>query len=361
MPTTLPRSNHSGSDRGVLERYADFLPLTSATPRISLGEGSTPLVRSAHIGPAIGIDQLYFKLESSNPTGSFKDRGMVVAVAKAMEEGAKAVLCASTGNTSASAAAYAAYCGLAAYVFLPKGGAAAGKLAQSVAYGAQVVAIQGTFDDALRLAREFTDRHNVSLVNSVNAYRIQGQKTAAFEIIDALGDAPDHLFIPVGNAGNITAYWAGFKEYAEGRLSTRLPRMMGFQAAGAAPIVKGEIVEDPQTIASAIRIGNPASWKQAVAARDDSHGAIDSVTDEEIMEAYQRMAREEGIFCEPASAAAVAGLLKAAAARDLRGTTCVCIITGAGLKDPDTARTLPWHEIDVPPNLAAIEQALPIT
>jgi len=354
----MPRS----SDRvGVLQRYAEFLPLTSATPRIDLGEGSTPLVRSAHIGPSIGIDNLYFKLEMSNPTGSFKDRGMVVAVAKAMEEGAKAVLCASTGNTSASAAAYAAHCGLAAYVFLPKGGAAAGKLAQSVAYGAQVVAIQGTFDDALRLAREFTNRHPVSLVNSVNAYRIQGQKTAAFEIVDSLGDAPDNLFVPVGNAGNITAYWAGFKEYAANKLSTRLPRMMGFQAAGAAPIVLDHIVENPETVASAIRIGNPASWKHAITARDESQGAIDSVTDDEIMEAYKRMAREEGIFCEPGSAASVAGLIKAAAASDLKGTTCVCIITGAGLKDPDTAKTLDWHEIEVPARLEAIEAALPIT
>jgi threonine synthase len=286
---------------------------------------------------------------------------MVVAVAKAIEEGARAVLCASTGNTSASAAAYAAHCGLAAYVFLPKGGAASGKLAQSVAYGAQVVAIQGTFDDALRLAREFTSKHPVALVNSVNAYRIQGQKTAAFEIVDALGDAPDNLFIPVGNAGNITAYWAGFKEYAQSQLATRLPRMLGFQAAGAAPIVRGEIVEDPQTIASAIRIGNPASWRQAIAARDESGGAIDSVTDDEIMDAYRRIAREEGIFCEPASAASLAGLLKASKSRDLRGTTCVCIITGAGLKDPDTAKTLTWREIEVPARLSAIESALPLS
>ncbi len=358
MASTLPRSSDR---RGVLERHADFLPVTSATPRIDLGEGSTPLVRSAHIGPSIGVDNLYFKLESSNPTGSFKDRGMVVAVAKAIEEGARAILCASTGNTSASAAAYAAHCGIAAYVFLPKGGAAMGKLAQTIAYGAQIIAIQGTFDDALRLAREFTDKHPVSLVNSVNAYRIQGQKTAAFELVDSLGDAPDRLFIPVGNAGNITAYWAGFKEYAANKLSTRLPRMMGFQAAGSAPIVLDEIVEDPQTIASAIRIGNPASWRQAIAARDDSHGAIDSVTDGEIMEAYKRMAREEGIFCEPASAASVAGLLKAAATEDFRGDTCVCVITGAGLKDPDTARTLDWKEIAVPARLDAIEAALPIT
>ncbi|HWO72919.1 MAG TPA: threonine synthase, partial [Dehalococcoidia bacterium] len=216
----------SSRRRGVLERYADFLPLTPATPRVDLGEGSTPLVRSSRIGPSLGIEELYFKLESCNPTGSFKDRGMVVAVAKAVEEGAKAVLCASTGNTSASAAAYAAHCGLHAFVFLPKGGAAGGKLAQSFAYGAQVVAIQGTFDDALRLAREFCARHPVALVNSVNPYRIAGQKTAAFEIVDALGDAPDYLFLPVGNAGNITAYWAGFKEYAESSLARRLPRMM---------------------------------------------------------------------------------------------------------------------------------------
>jgi threonine synthase len=346
--------------RGVLDRYADFLPLTPATPRISLGEGSTPLVRSSHIGPSLGIDELYFKLEMCNPTGSFKDRGMVMAVAKAIEEGAKAVLCASTGNTSASAAAYAAHCGLQSYVFLPKGRTAAGKLAQSIAYGAQVVAIEGSFDDALRLAREYTSKHPVALVNSVNAYRIQGQKTASFEIVDELGEAPDRLFIPVGNAGNITAYWAGFKEYAHQNLSTKLPRMMGFQAAGAAPIVLNQIVEDPQTIASAIRIGNPASWRFATAARDESGGAIDSVTDDEILAAYQRMAREEGIFCEPASAASVAGLIKAAASTDLRGQTCVCIITGAGLKDPDTAHSFTSYEIEVPARLEAIEDALAV-
>jgi threonine synthase len=283
---------------------------------------------------------------------------MVMAVAKAIEEGAKAVLCASTGNTSASSAAYAAHCGLQSYVFLPKGRTAAGKLAQSIAYGAQVVAIEGTFDDALRLAREYTNKYPVSLVNSVNAYRIQGQKTASFEIVDELGDAPDRLFIPVGNAGNITAYWAGFKEYAEQNLASRLPRMMGFQAAGAAPIVLNQIVEDPQTIASAIRIGNPASWRFATAARDESGGAIDSVTDEEIVSAYQRMAREEGIFCEPASAASVAGLIKAAGSSGMRGETCVCIITGAGLKDPDTAHSFTYQEIAVPARLEAIEAAI---
>ena len=326
---------------------------------MDLGEGSTPLVKSTNIGPSLGISELYFKLESCNPTGSFKDRGMVMAVAKAIEEGAKAVLCASTGNTSASAAAYAAHCSIASYVFLPKGRTAAGKLAQSIAYGAQVIAIEGTFDDALRLAREYTNKHPVSLVNSVNAYRIQGQKTASFELIDELGDAPDRLFIPVGNAGNITAYWAGFREYKDQGNSTKLPRLMGFQAAGADPIVRGEIVEDPQTVASAIRIGNPASWRFAEAARDESGGAIDNVTDDEILAAYQRMAREEGIFCEPASAASVAGLIKAAASTDFAGQTCVCVITGNGLKDPDTAKLFEYNEVSVQARLDAIEHVLP--
>ncbi len=346
---------------GVLERYADFLPLTPATPRIDLGEGSTPLVRSRRIGPALGVEELYFKLESCNPSGSFKDRGMVVAVAKALEAGSKALLCASTGNTSASAAAYAAHCGLDAYVFLPKGRVAPAKLAQSIAYGAQIVAIDGNFDDALRLAREFCDRHPVALVNSVNPHRIAGQKTAAFEVVDALGRAPDHLFIPVGNAGNITAYWAGFQEYAARGLANSRPRMMGYQAAGAAPIVLNQVVEDPQTVAQAIRIGNPANWRRAVAARDESGGVIDSVTDAEILAAYRRLASEEGIFCEPASAACVAGLTKAAARGGLAGATCVCVITGAGLKDPDTALTIPSRQIDVPARLNAVEAAVAIS
>ena len=343
---------------GVLSRYGKYLPITPATPLIDLGEGSTPLVRSRHIGPSLGIEGVYFKLEMCNPTGSFKDRGMVVAVAKAVEAGASAVLCASTGNTSASAAAYAAYCGLDAFVFLPRGRIAPGKMAQSTAYGARIVALDGTFDDALRLAREYCQKHPVALVNSVNPYRIAGQKTAAFEIVDAVGDAPDYLFIPVGNAGNITAYWAGFTEYSREGRAKRLPRMMGFQAAGAAPIVLDAIVEDPQTVASAIRIGNPASWRTAVAARDASGGAIDSVTDDEILEAYRRLAREEGIFCEPASAASVAGLIKAAGQRDLAGSSCVCIITGAGLKDPETATGFISNAFDLPARLDAIEDAL---
>ncbi len=343
---------------GVLKRYAEFLPVTARTPDLDLGEGSTPLVRSKRIGPAIGVPELYFKLEMCNPTGSFKDRGMVVAVAKAVEEGAKAVLCASTGNTSASAAAYAARCGLDAYVFLPLGRIAEGKLAQTIAYGATIVAIDGSFDDALRLAREFCARHPVQLVNSVNPHRIAGQKTAAFEVVDALGDAPDYVYIPVGNAGNITAYWAGFREYAQAEIASRRPKLMGFQAAGAAPLVLGRPVDDPQTVASAIRIGNPASWRGAEAARDESGGAIDTVTDAQILDAYRRLAREEGIFCEPASAASLAGLIKAAASGAPRDTVCVCVITGNGLKDPDTARTLTTRTLAVAAELAAIERAL---
>ncbi len=284
---------------------------------------------------------------------------MVVAVAKAVESGAKAVLCASTGNTAASAAAYAAACGIGCIVFLPKGAIAPGKLSQSIAYGAHIVAIDGIFDDTLRLAREFCDKHHeVALVNSVNPNRIQGQKTAAFEIVDQLGDAPSNVFIPVGNAGNITAYWVGFREYAEGGLSKTLPRMMGYQAAGAAPIVKGEIIEDPQTIASAIRIGNPASWQSAVAARDDSGGRIDSVTDEEILEAYRRLARDEGIFCEPASAASVAGVIKARREGTLSDESCVCILTGNGLKDPNTAQSFETNQTDAGASLQEIEAAL---
>jgi threonine synthase len=352
----LPKSNPRP---GVIERYRSFLPITGETPIIDLGEGSTPLVRSRHIGPSIGVPELYFKLESCNPTGSFKDRGMVVAVAKAMEGGNKAVLCASTGNTSASAAAYAAHCGLEAFVFVPHGRVAPGKLAQTIAYGAQIVDIKGNFDDALSLARQFCERHPVALVNSVNPNRIEGQKTAAFEIVDELGEAPDHLFIPVGNAGNITAYWKGFVEYAERGIGGARPRMMGFQAAGAAPIVLGHRVDEPETIASAIRIGDPASWKSAVAARDESGGAIDSVTDDEILDAYSRLAGEEGIFCEPASAAAVAGILKIARTTGgVAGTTCVCILTGNGLKDPDTALRFERHEYQVPADLRRIEVAL---
>ena len=355
-------STPSNSSRlGVLRRYRDRLPVTDATPELCLGEGETPLVPSRRLGEKLGCQRLYFKLEMCNPTGSFKDRGMVVAVAKAMEEGARAVLCASTGNTSASAAAYAAHCGLEAFVLVPRGNIAQGKLAQAVAHGARILALQGNFDAALEIAREISSRHPVTMVNSINPNRIEGQKTAVFEIVDVLGDAPDLLFIPVGNAGNITAYWRGFVEYYRAELATKKPRMMGWQAAGAAPIVRGEPVENPETVASAIRIGNPASWKGAVAARDESGGAIGMVTDDEIMAAYRLLAQEEGIFAEPASAACVAGLVKSAPSLDLADKTVVCVITGHGLKDPDTALALQGEMTDVPAEVDAVERAMGLT
>lgn len=339
--------------RGVLHRWASVLPLTESTPRISLGEGDTPLVRSAFLEGECGLDELWFKLESCNPTGSFKDRGMVVAVAKAMESGAKAIMCASTGNTSASAAAYAAHCGLECYVLVPGGKVAAGKMAQAVAYGSRIIEIEGNFDDALNAARELTARHPVALVNSVNPNRIQGQKTAAYEICEALGDAPNILAIPVGNAGNITAYWKGFGECAETSRATLHPRMYGFQAAGAAPLVNGAPVAEPNTIATAIRIGNPASWDGAISARDESDGLIEAVTDEEILEAYRLLARKEGLFVEPASAASVAGLLKQGRSGRLRGGRAVAILTGTGLKDPDTAMS--QYRPDVTKAAATVE------
>ena len=353
-----PRPRVEARQPGVLERYKDRLPVTDATPAISLSEGSTPLVRADRLAKRVGCGELYLKLEMSNPTGSFKDRGMVVAVAKAIEEGTKAVLCASTGNTSASAAAYAARSGLDAFVLVPHGNIAQGKLAQAVAYGARVIALQGNFDDALRLARAITKEHAVALVNSVNPYRIEGQKTAAFEVVDALGDSPDMLFLPVGNAGNISAYWKGFVEYYHSELSTKKPRMMGWQAAGAAPIVEGRPISNPETIASAIRIGNPASWEQAIGARDESGGEIGSVTDDEIMGSYRLIAQEEGIFAEPASAAGVAGLVKYARENDLSGSTVVCVITGHGLKDPDVAISLQEHMPEVPADKDAVEEAM---
>ena len=355
--TTMPQRGHT---RGVLERYASHLPLTPRTPRITLGEGSTPLVQSNRVARELGLDRLYFKLEGCNPTGSFKDRGMVMAVANALEQGQRTIICASTGNTSASAAAYGAHCGLDTVVLVPHGGIAQGKLAQAIAHGVRVLAVRGSFDQALHLVRTLAESHPIALVNSVNPYRIEGQKTAAFEVVDDLGDAPDYLCIPVGNAGNITAYWKGFCEYQEAGLASQRPRMMGFQAAGAAPLVHGTPVEDPQTIASAIRIGNPASWDGAVRARDESGGAIDSVTDDEILDAYRSLARQEGIFCEPASAASLAGLAKLVRqGADLRGKSVVCVLTGSGLKDPDAAEWLtaaPPQE--VPPDLDVVAQAV---
>ena len=344
--------------QGVLARYRDQLPITSATPIITLGEGETPLVRSERLESQLGVGELYFKLEGCNPTGSFKDRGMVMAVAKAVENGSKSIICASTGNTSASAAAYGARFGLETIVVIPKGKIAIGKLAQAIAYGAKIVELQGNFDDALNIVRKLSDTHPIALVNSVNPFRIEGQKTASFELVDSLGDAPDYLFIPVGNAGNITAYWKGFVEYrALGKCNTK-PQMMGFQAAGAAPIVKGKPVKRPHTIATAIRIGNPASWSKAVAARDESEGIIDMVTDDEIMDAYRKVAASEGIFIEPASAASLAGLIKKAPTMDLRKSRVVCVFTGHGLKDPGLPAKYAAPPTQLPVDIKAIEKEL---
>jgi len=345
---------------GILRKYKEFLPVTDATPSLTLGEGDTPLVKSNRLGKELGCPELYFKLEGCNPTGSFKDRGMVVAIAKAVEQGSKGVICASTGNTSASAAAYSAYCDLPAFVMIPKGEVAAGKLAQALAYGAKILMVNGNFDAALSLVRAFTSKHPITLVNSVNPHRLEGQKTAAFEVSDELGDAPDYVFIPVGNAGNITAYWAGFREYHQVGRTSRLPRMMGFQAEGAAPIVRGRPISNPQTIASAIRIGNPASWEKAVAARDQSGGVIDMVSDHEILEAYRLLASREGIFCEPASAASVAGLAKLhRQGLNLSAKRVVCIITGSGLKDPEVAvSTVATNTIEVESNIEALEAVI---
>ncbi|HUW65570.1 MAG TPA: threonine synthase [Spirochaetia bacterium] len=322
---------------GIIEAYRKFLPVSVGTPALTLNEGDTPLIKAVNLGDILPVD-LYFKFEGTNPTGSFKDRGMVLAVAKALEEGSRAVMCASTGNTAAAAAAYAARAGISCTVLLPEGKIALGKLAQALIYGARVVAVDGNFDQALDLVREMTRRHAITLVNSINPYRLEGQKTGAFEVVDQLGSVPDYLALPVGNAGNITAYWRGFREYREHGVSASVPRMLGFQAAGAAPIVLGRVVEQPETVATAIRIGNPASWQGAAAAVKESEGLIEAVTDQEILAAYQLLASREGVFCEPASAASVAGVLKLAKRGFFQpGQRVVCILTGHGLKDPDTA------------------------
>ncbi|HEY7624416.1 MAG TPA: threonine synthase [Candidatus Limnocylindria bacterium] len=345
--------------RPLIDRYASYLPVTAQTPRITLGEGGTPLVRARALERDTGLGEIWLKVEGQNPTGSFKDRGMVVAVAKALEAGARMVLCASTGNTAASAAAYAARAGISCTVVLPAGQVAAGKLAQAIAYGARVVAVNGAFDAALGVVRALAEQGEATLVNSVNPHRLEGQKTAAFEICEALGDAPDALFIPVGNAGNITAYWKGFVEAARTGLAKRRPRMYGYQAAGAAPLVSGKPVADPETVATAIRIGNPASWRGAVVARDESGGAIDAVTDEEILDAYGFLARCEGVFAEPASAAAIAGLRKRARARGLQGVgRIVCVLTGNGMKDPDRALSLAGAIPEVEATPDAVRAAL---
>ena len=326
---------------GLIEAYRARLPVTDATPVVTLHEGATPLVPAAELSRLTGCE-VWLKVEGANPTGSFKDRGMTMAISKAVEEGARAVICASTGNTSASAAAYAARAGIVCAVLVPQGKIATSKLAQALVHGAKLLQVQGNFDDCLALASKLAIDYPVSLVNSVNQYRIEGQKTAAFEIVDVLGDAPDVHCLPVGNAGNITAYWQGYQEYCSGSATpgpaSRTPRMWGFQAAGAAPIVTGRVVEQPSTIATAIRIGNPASWTKALTARDASGGRIDAVTDRAILAAYRLLARTEAVFVEPASAASVAGLLQVAKAGGLdRGSRVVCTVTGNGLKDPDWA------------------------
>ena len=323
--------------RGVLDEYREWLPVGESTPVVTLREGGTPLVPARRLSERTGCD-VYVKVEGANPTGSFKDRGMSVAVSKAAEEGARAVICASTGNTSASAAAYAVRAGMTCAVIVPQGKIAMGKLAQALVHGATVLEVEGSFDDCLEVARKLSELYPVALVNSVNPYRLQGQKTAAFEVIDALGEAPDVHCIPVGNAGNITAYWMGYRESADWGVSRGAPRMMGFQASGAAPIVSGAPVDKPVTIASAIRIGNPASWHYALEARDESGGDIQSVTDRQILAAYRMLAREEGVFVEPASAASVAGLLQARESGTIAADArVVCTLTGNGLKDTDWA------------------------
>jgi threonine synthase len=352
----------SGARPRLIQRYAAFLPVTSATPPITLGEGYTPLVHARTLGRAIGIPELHLKLEGMNPTGSFKDRGMVVAVARALEDGAKAVICASTGNTAASATAYAAAAGLESIVVLPKGRIARGKLVQAMFGGARVVAVDGGFDAALKIVRDLTAEGSggrAVLVNSVNPHRIAGQQTAAFEIIDDLGGAPDAVALPVGNAGNITAYWKAFNGYRDAGLVETRPVMLGFQAAGAAPLVLGHPVAEPETVATAIRIGDPASWHGAIRARDESGGRIESVTDDEILDAWRDLARHEGVFCEPASAAPVAGLRKLAAEGAIDpGGTIVAVLTGHGLKDPELAGRHAAEIVEAPATEAGVRQAL---
>ena len=345
--------------QGVIRRYKKYLPVTEKTPIVTLLEGDTPLIEAENLRVSLGVDcKIYLKYEGLNPTGSFKDRGMTVAVSKAVEEGASTVICASTGNTSASAAAYAAKAKLKCVVLIPEGAVALGKLSQALIHGAEVLAIKGNFDDALSLAREISDKYPVVLVNSINPHRIEGQKTAAFEIVDSLGNAPDYQFMPVGNAGNITAYWKGYKEYKTiflEKVKLKLPRMMGFQAEGAAPIVRGHPIKKPRTIATAIRIGNPASWKKAEEARDESKGVIDTVTDKEIIDAYKMLSSREGLFVEPASAASLAGLVKYVRKGYFsQSSTIVCILTGHGLKDPDRAIKLARKVRVVKANLKSV-------
>lgn len=346
----------------LIHRYRDLLPVTEATPIVSLHEGGTPLVPASRLREIIGLEpELHLKLEGLNPTASFKDRGMTMAVSKALEEGTKGVMCASTGNTSASAAAYAARAGIQCVVLVPENAIALGKLSQALMHGALVLGVQGLFDDALLVVREITETGLFTLVNSLNPYRLEGQKTAAFEICDQLGDAPEFHAIPVGNAGNISAYWMGYKQYCEIGRSSAKPRMLGFQAAGAAPIVLGHVVRNPQTVATAIRIGNPANWEKAEAAVRESDGVIEAVTDDEILAAYRLLAATEGVFCEPAGAAGVAGVIKLSRNGFFGGCSgkrIACTITGHGLKDPDTALHTMGRPQSVPPTVAAVLAAI---
>jgi threonine synthase len=344
--------------RGLIENYRERLPVTDATPVITLHEGNTPLVPAPALSARTGCD-VYLKVEGANPTGSFKDRGMTVAVSRAVEQGSKAIICASTGNTSASAAAYAARAGLTCAVLVPQGKIALGKLAQALVHGARLLQVSGNFDDCLNLASKLSQDYPVSLVNSVNPDRLEGQKTAAFEIVEALGDAPDIHCLPVGNAGNISAYWMGYREDLAAGNATRTPKMYGFQASGAAPIVGGQVVAEPSTIATAIRIGNPASWTKALDARDASGGLIDAVTDREILRAYRFLAREVGVFVELASAASVAGLLQATDAGLVpAGATVVCTVTGHGLKDPEWAISTAPAPVTIPVDVLAAARTL---
>ncbi len=353
-----PRTSGTHQWRGVIEEYRDRLPVTAGAPVVTLLEGGTPLVPAPTLSARTGCD-VHLKVEGANPTGSFKDRGMTMAMTRATEEGARAVICASTGNTSASAAAYAVRAGMVCAVLVPQGKIALGKMGQALVHGARILQVDGNFDDCLTLARDLSEKYPVALVNSVNPARIEGQKTAAFEIVDALGDAPDIHVLPVGNAGNITAYWRGYREYAADGPATLTPRMWGFQASGSAPIVNGAPVAKPQTIATAIRIGNPASWSQAEAARDESGGLIDAVTDRQILSAYRLLASREGVFVEPSSAASVAGLLKAAEdGRLTPGHRVVCTVTGNGLKDPDWAVAGAPQPVTIPVDAGAAAERL---
>nr|WP_019876277.1 threonine synthase [Sporichthya polymorpha] len=358
MSTDSIRGAMTHQWRGVITEYRDRMPVTDATPIVTLREGGTPLVPAPVLSEMTGCE-VHLKVEGANPTGSFKDRGMTMAISKAAEEGAKAVICASTGNTSASAAAYAVRAGMVCAVLVPQGKIALGKMSQALVHGSRILQVDGNFDDCLTLARDLSEHYPVALVNSVNPFRLEGQKSAAFEIVDALGDAPDVHMLPVGNAGNITAYWKGYTEYEADGPATRRPRMLGFQAAGAAPLVTGEVVKQPQTIATAIRIGNPASWDSALAARDESGGRIEAVTDRQILAAYRLLASREGVFVEPASAASVAGLLMARENDWLpAGQQVVCTVTGNGLKDPEWAIAGAPAPVTVPIDAAAAAEKL---